>query len=187
MIHHAIGAVCRCEPFLSHLALAIRALVVLMVQPPLLALLMLFASLPLLLLPHHFSTGITAVLVAPVARPADRKLHFAARGPTREHVHFKHRHRSSTQSVFWTPGRCGAMLASWLVCIAAVRLQQTSSGLEAGTSSPELSRRTAEIVPRLQRLVTFSPGRPWITSHRRRSEAVAYPAWITSPPPGGSR
>ena len=187
MIHHAIGAVCRCEPFLSHLALAIRALVVLMVQPPLLALLMLFSSLPLLLLPHHFSTGITAVLVAPVARPADRKLHFAARGPTREHVHFKHRHRSSTQSVFWTPGRCGEMLTSCLVCIAAVRLQQTSSGLEAVTSSPELSRRSASIVPRPLRLVTFSAGQRWITSRRHRYSAADYPRWITSPPPGGSR
>lgn len=187
MIHHDNGAICRCEPFLRLQTLEIRALVVLMVQPPLLALLMLFPSLPLLLLPHHLSTGITAVLVAPVAGPADRELHLAARGPARELVHFKHRHRSSIQSVFWTPGRCGAMLDSLFVCIAAVRLQQTSSGLEALTSSPDLSRRTAEIVPRLPHLVTFSPGWPWITSHRRRSSPATYPGWITSPPKGGSR
>jgi hypothetical protein len=187
MIHHACGLFRRCEPFLSRQALTIRALVVLMVQPPLLALLMPFSSQPLLLLPHHISTGIAAVRVAPVARTTDRKLHLAARGPAREHVHFQHRQRSSTQSVFWTPGRIGAMLALSCVCIAAVRLQQTSSGLEADTSSPDLSRRTTEIVPRLLRFVTFSPGQWWIPSRRRRSSAADYPRWITSPPQGGSR
>jgi hypothetical protein len=36
-------------------------------------------------------------------------------------------------------------------------------------------------------LVTFSPGSPWTTYHRRRSPPATYPGWITSPPMGGSR